>query len=295
MKKKDVKPVVVATDLSDGGDEAVRQADGWARRSDRPLLVVHAVPDAMRIEVLFPQESQTAMQKVAELQERAAAAVSARVAQLTGRSDGDFQVVVQPGSPHGVVLDVAEDRDAALVAVGATGRGAVSRLLLGSSAEAVVRHAQAPVLVARPSPSSGLVMAATDLSDPAIAALAAAADEARRRKARIMAVHCIELVHPMLATFEPSLIVDGTTLSSIRAACKHTLEAQLARVEASGEARVVEGRPTAAVVKVAQDDDAELLVVGTHGRTGLARLALGSVAAVVARDAPCSVLVVRTP
>jgi nucleotide-binding universal stress UspA family protein len=60
-----------------------------------------------------------------------------------------------------------------------------------------------------------------------------------------------------------------------------------------GEARVLDGAPAATIVATAEELGAELIVVGTHGHTGLARLALGSVAESVLRNATCSVLAVR--
>lgn len=62
---------------------------------------------------------------------------------------------------------------------------------------------------------------------------------------------------------------------------------------AVGDVRVIRGDAAAAVVGFAHETGAELLVVGTKGRSGLARLALGSVAERVVRNAPCPVLAVR--
>jgi nucleotide-binding universal stress UspA family protein len=71
------------------------------------------------------------------------------------------------------------------------------------------------------------------------------------------------------------------------------LEACLERFGAEGE-RLVVGAPAASeIVQAARELPAELVVVGTRGRTGLSRLTLGSVAEAVLSSAPCSVLVVR--
>jgi len=61
------------------------------------------------------------------------------------------------------------------------------------------------------------------------------------------------------------------------------------------EARVLEGDPREALVETARTEGADLLVVGSHGRTGLAKLLMGSVAAHVMGHAPCNVLVVKLP
>jgi len=59
------------------------------------------------------------------------------------------------------------------------------------------------------------------------------------------------------------------------------------------EARIVHGDPRTALVEAARSERADLLVVGSHGRTGMAKLLMGSVASYVVAHAPCSVLVVK--
>jgi nucleotide-binding universal stress UspA family protein len=79
----------------------------------------------------------------------------------------------------------------------------------------------------------------------------------------------------------------------VRASLATMLADALARTGAAGETRVMEGEAANAIVACAEELGAELVVVGTHGRTGLRRLALGSVAERVVRNASCSVLTVR--
>ena len=61
------------------------------------------------------------------------------------------------------------------------------------------------------------------------------------------------------------------------------------------EAKVIQGDPRNALVELAQNEGADLLVVGSHGRSGVAKLLMGSVASYVVTHAPCSVLVVKLP
>ena len=71
------------------------------------------------------------------------------------------------------------------------------------------------------------------------------------------------------------------------------VEKELRDAGLSVESRVVKGDPRDALVDIARSIQADLLVVGSHGRTGLAKIVLGSVAAHVVTHAPCSVLVVK--
>ena len=87
--------------------------------------------------------------------------------------------------------------------------------------------------------------------------------------------------------------VPHTVADELRADALTRLQACLRRFHAEGERQVVDGLAAPAIVKVARELPAELVVVGTRGRTGLSRLTLGSVAEAVLSSAPCSVLVVR--
>jgi nucleotide-binding universal stress UspA family protein len=165
---------------------------------------------------------------------------------------------------------------------------------LGSVAESVTRHAHCPVLVVRPSPA-GKVLAATDFSDPSMPAIAAGAAEARRLKTDLAILHAIELLPLILPAADgvthPAMPADVGV--RIRGASQRELDACVRKFRAKGGGLLREGRPAPAILREALELPARLLVVGTNGRTGLARLALGSVAEAVLRASPCSVLVVR--
>jgi nucleotide-binding universal stress UspA family protein len=155
----------------------------------------------------------------------------------------------------------------------------------------VVRHAHCHVLVARPA-AGPTVLSATDASEPAHAALAAAAVEAARRSAPLVIVHCMDLLLPGVVGYEvPPL--GPEVIAALRTQWQHRLEEALVKVNARGEVRVEEGPAGPVIAKLAAELPAALVVVGTHGRTGLRRMVLGSVAEAVVRTAPSSVLVVR--
>jgi nucleotide-binding universal stress UspA family protein len=213
---------------------------------------------------------------------------------LTGRRQSEYIVDFEEGSATACILRQAEQRGARLVVVGAAGKQPLERALLGSTAEQVVRHAHGPVLVARPSAEFGSVLAATDLTEATAAVLEAAVAEAARRDAPLVAIHSLDVGHPAIAAIEPSVVLPAATLTALREACRETLVASLARFGAPrGTPIVVDGPPTASIPHVARELQADLLVVGTHARSALRRVFLGSVAQALIRRAPCSVLVVR--
>jgi nucleotide-binding universal stress UspA family protein len=155
------------------------------------------------------------------------------------------------------------------------------------------------VHVARPTENSGVVLAATDLSDPSLPAVKAGAEEARRRGARLVVVSAIDWwggawTSAVGTPFGMATAMPPAELQNeVRASLDTMLRRALETFGAEGETRVLEGSAAAAIVQAAEDLGAELVIVGTRGRTGFARLALGSVAERVVRGAGCSVLVER--
>lgn len=292
------KRVLVATDFSEGGDEAIRQADAWARADDGELVVTHVVPDLLRNNPLFPQRAPDQTTGLLDAEQAAARSAQDRVVALTGRDPATVRVIIESGPPDVRVVETAERIDATLSVVGASGATGVARLLLGSVASRVVRHAHGPVLVARASAPTGKILAATDFSDPAIPAVAAAASVARARGARLTLLHSVDMLpNPAIAAAAPFgaswVVVPPDLIELGRTNATALLQDLLARVGAEGDIRVAVGNPAGAIVRAAEELPADLVVLGTRGRTGLARMTLGSVAEAVVRSSPCSVLVVR--
>jgi nucleotide-binding universal stress UspA family protein len=134
------------------------------------------------------------------------------------------------------------------------------------------------------------ILYATDFSDNSEPAFVLACSLARDYGARVLALH----VHtPFVAYGEGMLAAPPPDFSE-------ELRGRLQKVR-SGDPRVpvehklVEGDPAGEILRVAHEAGCDLIVLGTHGRTGLSRLLMGSVAEVVVRRASCPVLTVKKP
>ncbi len=289
-------PVLAATDLSDASDEALRQAAAAARAAGAPLAVCHVVPDPVGIRALFPDRHAAEALSVPKLVEAATAALRERVARVVGKSPEVAHHVVV-GEAYAELVRLASELGASRVVVASRGRGALARALLGSVAERVVELAPCEVLVARPSPK-GPVLAATDLSEPAEAALRAAAREAATRDAALVALYVSPVPAPgfvELAALVPegSLALAASQAAELEQAPRAVIESAVARLGVRAEVVIARGAAKRELVREAEERGASLLVVGSHGRTGLARLLIGSTAAWAVRHAGCSVLVAR--
>jgi nucleotide-binding universal stress UspA family protein len=131
----------------------------------------------------------------------------------------------------------------------------------------------------------------TDFSDRADCALRVACALARDYAARLVIVHVIP---PPVAVYGEVVALPEPWEE------RHEVEDRLQRLAVPDagiqlERRVCEGDPVTEILTSAADCHADLIVLGTHGRTGLGRLLMGSVAEEVLRRAACPVLTVRTP
>ncbi len=131
----------------------------------------------------------------------------------------------------------------------------------------------------------------TDFSDRSANALTLACALARDYGARVIVLHVA--VPPTVVYGEGVVPVDPETLVYEE---RDRLE-RLAIPDAGLrlERRFEEGEPAEQILRVAHEVGADLIVMGTHGRTGITRLLMGSVAEQVVRKAPCPVLTVKTP
>lgn len=290
-------PILVATDLSAAADEAIRQADQRACAAGAPLVVCHVLPNLQSSTPLFPQQQQTVDLEQPALRERALTAVAARIEDLVRRRSDEIQIHLLDDAPAEAIVALAGEIDAQLVVVGNSGDGGLTRMLLGGVAEHVVREAPCPVLVARSHEATHRILVATDFSDPALPAVAAAAVEARRPGTRVTIIHAVDftpvLADPSLALGAGGPAVSPEVIEEVDDEIAQRLAAALAAHGIKGECVVAQGPAAGAIVDTAERIGADLLIVGTLGTTGFKRMLLGSVAEAVVRNAPCSVLVVR--
>lgn len=278
-------PVLIAVDLSDDSTEALRHGYGLAREIRTPVVVGHVIPEAYRVRVLFPHTAGLDQNAQDALRTKADDAVRAYVNDVLGDAAEDVPLSFESGSPHAGILKLADRTGAALIVMGP-----------GPTAERVARSADRMVLVARPSPAGGAVLGASDFSDPSLPALRMAVSEAHRRGVALRLIHCLDVYSPtyLAAAGAPGPLapvpLPDSAIAEMQAAAREQLRA--AAGADSAELIVALHSPLAAIVEEADRVPTSLVVVGTHGRSGLARLALGSVAESVMRAAPCSVLVV---
>jgi nucleotide-binding universal stress UspA family protein len=201
------------------------------------------------------------------------------------------------------IVDVAEKNGDQVIVLGTHGREGLQRTFLGSTTEAVLRSTHIPVLAVHadtPAPSPQLfskILVGVDDSDPSDAAVALAALLVRALGASAVICSAFDeddvLAKAGTYGYDPQPLLE--TMRS------HALEIVERAIERGGfppgtaTPTVVNEDPTNAIIDAARDVGADVVVVGSHGRRGLRRLFLGSVAEHVVRHSRLPVLVVRAP
>lgn len=271
--------IVVGLDYSQDSRAALRWAAGEAAVLGTTVSAVHVGPPVYDLVAHTPYAEERRAAMLPALREF--------VRETLGDSDVTASVVDGPPA-EGLVGAGAL---AELLVVGRHGAGAVKRLLMGSTANDVVRAAPCPVAVVPPGvrdAAAGRVVTGTDGSPTAEAAVAWAADEAVRRQIPLTIVHAAP--PPVVASAMPGAPVPAYTDDTARAYLADVVTRTRAATGGDVDGALSWQQPAAALLDAAGEGD--LLVVGAHGAGALARLLLGSATTTVVQHARCPVVVI---
>lgn len=293
MSGTPIRSILVATDLGEGSDGLVRSAAALAGVSGAELHVLHVLE--------LDAAPYGAMAEAGEIPsypgriERAEEALAEQVRRVVPARVGARPRVVNYVA-HRAITEEAADLGVDLIVLGAHRGGEVAAEILGSTADRVIRTAEVPCLVLRRPLSLPLrrLGVPVDFSEPSRAALRVAGEWVSwlgggDSEAAAPELHVLH-VDPAIETPESPAGADATPEERLAREAAEALPA-LAGVPVRTAVRR-EPSPAAGILSLARELDLDLLVMGTHGRGGLSRLLIGSVASGIARKAPCPVLLV---
>jgi nucleotide-binding universal stress UspA family protein len=291
--------ILFPTDFSCCAEQAFSHAARLAARCDAELHVLH-VTEPHHTGVPLLEGMQLDEHDVAE-QLRIAVA-EAHEADADGeerRGARVLNVQIEDESAIEAILDYAETQGIDLIVLGTHGRQGLNRLLLGSVADALVRLAPCPVLTVRQQterakrPPNRLLVP-IDFSDSSRLSLDVAKELAVLYGASLDLLHVVqEMELPHVYGIEPVVVAEPMLNERIRQALVALADEHIDGV-VSTRVHVAGGIPARDIVEFAEERGTDMIVIATHGLTGLKRLFLGSVTERVVRMAPCPVLTVKS-
>ena len=280
-----MKRILAATDFSTRAHRAIRRAAVLARKSGAELTLLHIVDEEPEALVaLEVAESRTILNE--------------QIASIPELRDVRCHSTVAIGAPHDAITKVATAVDANLIVMGSHRRQLLRDVFVGTTIERVIRTGTWPVLMVNKEVAQAYtsVLTALDLSDTSANALSSAKALGILDDARITIVHAFD------AIAKSKLALADVTEERISAYVeteqqRATSELQDCLTSLSFDAAgcsyyVAEGDPVPVISNAIDAIGPELLVVGTHGRSGVAKILLGSVAEQLLRTMEIDILAV---
>ena len=283
-----MRQILAATDFSERSDRAVRRAAMLARESGARLVIVHVVDDDRDARIV-EAESVVARAMLGEMKEG-----------LAGGAPCEARV--EMGDPFDGIIRTARACAADLVVMGAHRRQFLRDIFVGTSIERVTRSRVAPVLMVNAEPMAPYrrPLWGTDLSEHSAYALRFAQAAGILSHAELALVHAVAVVGKGQLNFagvERSTILEYVAATEARGRADAAEFLAKHGFHGAGPVaiHVAEGHPAAVVTSVARSVDADLVILATHGLSGLARLMLGSVTEALMRDLDRDILAVPPP
>ena len=278
--------ILIPTDFSRASDTALAHARILARGTGATLHLLHVVDTVP-----------------ADLREYESPAYEQLQQRLSGTRPGDILVVERSASPADEIARYARAHDIDLIVMGTHGRGRPPHLPRGSVAEQVARTAPCPVLTMRGTSGTRAtrrprILVPTDFSPCSDAALDCARQLATKVRTSICLLHVID--NPAIGVTVGSELRAPESVETRQDQMAHArvelghrmLADSRARIATTGD--IVFGASAAMISAYAADHAFDMIVMGTHGRSGIAHLLMGSVAESVIRTARCPVLTLKS-
>lgn len=294
--------IVCPTDFSETAGHALSAAVALSRLLQIPLELAHVVPPPP----LFPTEpelgvalSPAATGDFGARRQQAEEQLQELAEHLRGEGV-TVQWEVSEGSPGDVLLERYCRDPSTLFIIGTHGYRGFQKFVLGSTAIDLLRRASAPVMTVHSAPSWATIQSigvGVDFSAACEPAIEAGVRLARAAHAQLHLVHIMNPVDVRIAAESQVPSYVSETHAAVRMAAMKELDDiadRIKDVDVFGSVQV-SGNTYRSLVLYAQERQLDLLVLGTHGRSGLRRLFLGSVTERVLQLAPCPVLAVKLP
>jgi len=281
--------IVVGFDGSSYSLAALRESAGWIKRHGGHAVLVHGVFFDEEEFGIAPVQHEKRLENGNKLCRLAKADAAAEFGI-------DAEMLVCEGEPPNVLVNVARDKGASLIALGTQGRRGLKRFILGSVTASVVADATCDVLaVKRPCGTCpdnyNSILVPFDGSEHSVKALRRACELAKVDKGEVTVLYSIPRYEEMMEFVKTQSVKDG-----LRAEAEKVVAAAVAVAASSGvevKTAIMDGPPSDNIVKAAESGKSDVIVMGSHGWRGMNKAIMGSTTERVTMLAACPVLIVR--
>jgi len=276
--------ILVAVDGSETSNNALKQS--FKLISDNTALTVLSVSPYFEID--HPLSEVDNLNTTLKKQSEKIILEASSIAESEGAS---ITAILKEGDVYKKIIEAAEESGSELIVMGRRGMTRVERALIGSDADRVVGHFRGTTIIVPKGTTLQFdnILIATDGSEHSDNALDEAISYAKYHKSSLSIVNAVTVADEIVALFPDAYrkISDKATeyLNGVKD------EAERAGVNASIFLR--KGNPCESIIEVAKELQAGLIIMGSHGKTGLRKIFMGSVTKRVIGHAPCPVMVVN--
>lgn len=281
-----VEKILFATDFSQAADNALQMAISVAKTFSSEIIMIHVIRE--------PQDSPLALDRLKNAATKRFKGIQSDIKKEGIQVD---EPIVAVGTPFDQIIQFAASRDVNVIIIGSGEKERGDRFRLGITAERLVRRSNKPVWVVKRGspPLIKKILCPVDFSEPSRRALTNAIHLSRNFQADLTVLTVVE---PL------SSIYRAAAGALAKAEEKTWLEQEQFQFDKflrgfdfhnlTWTKALRQGKPHQEILAMARETKCDLLVMGSEGRTGLARIFLGSVAEKVIREIPCSVITVKS-
>ncbi|UCG11298.1 MAG: universal stress protein [Deltaproteobacteria bacterium] len=279
-----LEKILLATDFSQASNDALQMAVFVAKAFRSRIIPIHVIPKI--------QDSPLAMEMVKET-------VTKRFEEINTTINKEGVDVAEPivvsGTPFDQIMQHAGINDVNVIMVGSGEKERQGKFILGITAERLIRRSNKPVWVVKRGTHPGIkkILCPVDFSETSARALTNAIHLARNLQAELSVMTVIQDIWRVYPTV-------GKAAAKKQGVWVKRNESEFQRFLQKSDFHDVnwnkvirEGNPPQEILSIARQMQADLLIMGSVGRTGLARILVGSVAEKVIRETPCSVITVK--
>lgn len=280
------RKILVAVDGSKSSKNAFRQACRIAREDGKRLTAVTTVPS-----LVDQFESLSVSEKAAKALRAEGEKALSEIKSIADEEGVVVKTMLEEGSTHEVIMGLVEEEGYKLVVMGRVGKTRLQKAMMGSVTARVIGHVDADVLVVQKNIALSWEKALlpTDGSRFSAAATDKAIGIAKSYGGELAALGVVDVTEEF-QTNAPEAVERMVRKS------RADLEKVKKKCDALGvpvETAVKEGEVYKAIIETANEKNSSVIIMGSHGRTGLARLLMGSVTEKVIGHTLCPVLVVK--